>query len=270
MSAVRRTPEVYVDSVGFVAPGLEGWNSAQAVLRGEVDYARAELSDYAPRLLPPNERRRATPAVRLAFRAAEQVVAEVEPRNTVFASSDADTTVVHRLCSALAQPARQVSPTDFHNSVHNAASGYWSIAKATRGASTSLSAWDETFAAGLSEAIGLVLDEGGSTLLVAYDIVPPDPLRVRRGIEVPAGVALMLSATRSVHSSATLCVSPTPKVGEAPAQTPMGTAALERLRLANPALRALPLLQRLARCVAGSVAIPAAGYGLLHLKVDML
>ena len=72
---------------------------------------------------------------------------------TVFASSDADLAIIHRICLALTATPRLISPTDFHNSVHNAAAGYWSIAAGARAASTTISAHDGSFAAGLARSL---------------------------------------------------------------------------------------------------------------------
>ena len=65
---------VFVEAAGLTAPGLAGWAAAAPVLRGEVPYARADLPPYQPEVLPPNERRRASQAVRLAFAAAEDAM----------------------------------------------------------------------------------------------------------------------------------------------------------------------------------------------------
>ena len=235
--------KVLVDAIGFAAPGMEDWASARRVLRGESIYAAQELSLYQPNLLPPNERRRAAPAVRLAFRIAEDAMrtSRIKPAElaSVFASSDGDTSILHRLCTALAQAQRAVSPTDFHNSVHNAAAGYWSIAAGAKPPSTSLSAYDASFAAGLLEAATLVVVEQRPVLLACYDVVPPPPLYATRPIEVPMGVALVLAP----DGAGTPIEVGAPTVGE----NPMADPALEKLRLANPAGRALPLLQQLAR-----------------------
>src|SRR5581483_6334579 len=152
-----RGMKVFVDAIGFAAPGMEDWESARRVLRGEAGYEPKALSLYQPNLLPPNERRRAAPAVRLAFRIAEDAMRTSSFKPSVLATSDADTSILHRLCTALAQPQRAVSPTDFHNSVHNAAAGYWSIAAGAKPPSTSLSAYDASFAAGLLEAATFVV-----------------------------------------------------------------------------------------------------------------
>ena len=97
---------VYLQAVGIAAPGLAGWRAAGTVLRGEAPYEFMPLTPHAPALLPANERRRATPAVHLAFQAGEDAMQSVTRAArefaTVFASSDADLSIIHRICSALA------------------------------------------------------------------------------------------------------------------------------------------------------------------------
>src|SRR3546814_5260866 len=127
---------------------------ARGVLRGEATFQPEPLAPYAPPLLPPNERRRATPVVRQAFRVAEEAIAGRDAGDlaTVFAGSDADMAILQRISAALATPERIVSPTDFHNSVHNAAAGYWGIGTGSRAPSTTLAGYDASFALGLLEA----------------------------------------------------------------------------------------------------------------------
>lgn len=249
---------LFVDAIGVAMPGLDGWPATAAVLRCEAPWITAAMPPHAPDLLPPNERRRATAAVRLAFKVAEQAMAasglSASDIASVFASSDADTEVIHRICTALVRDGRAVSPTDFHNSVHNAAPGYWSIATKSTLPSVSLSAWDGVFAAGLVEAAGLVIVEQLPVLLVCYDTTPPEPLLATRGLATASGVALLLSPIRSAASIAQLLVSAT---GEA--ETRLGDEQLEALRLDGTATRALPLLQRLASGEPGRVVIAATG-----------
>jgi hypothetical protein len=250
--------KVFVDTIGFAAPGMEDWSAARPVLRGDAAYLPQDLSLYQPNLLPPNERRRAAPAVRLAFRVAEDAMraSAFKPADlaTVFATSDADTSILHRLCTALAQPQRALSPTDFHNSVHNAAAGYWSIAAGAKPPSTSLSAYDASFVAGLVEAATLVAVERRPVLLACYDVVPPEPLYATRSIELAMGVALVLATEPSAHAARSLEVS-SADGGE----TRMTDDVLEGLRRANPAGRALPLLRLLACETSGEVILAGAG-----------
>jgi hypothetical protein len=247
----------FLRSVGIAAPGLAGWNASLDILRGAMPYAATADAPYAPVLLPPNERRRATASVRQAFRAAEDAVnvVGVDARElaSVFASSDADMTVLHRICAALAQMPRAISPTDFHNSVHNAASGYWSIAVQSIAVTTTLSAFDASFTGGLLEAMALV-DAQRDVLLVAYDALAPQPLLAKRPLAVPASVAVVLSARAGPASLGRIVID----ASDAP-ETKCANLALEDLRRANPALRALPLFELLAAKRAASVNLRGTG-----------
>ena len=257
---------VFIHSVGIAAPGLAGWTQARAVLRGEEPFLAQEPDSYQPSLLPPNERRRATPAVRLAFRVAEEAVAAssiaAQDLAGVFATAEADTSILNRICTALAGDNRAVSPTDFHNSVHNAAAGYWSIAANAQLPSVTLAANDASFIAGLIEACGLVHGDGLKVLLVVYDLRPPEPLFDARPIACNAGFALVLSAQRSEHALARLEIS----AGDS-GETGMAEAALETMRKGNPACRALPLLRLLALQEVGEVCLRGSGEQRWLLKV---
>lgn len=260
---------IFIESLGIAAPGLAGWPQARAVLRGEQAYAAQELETYQPNFLPPNERRRATPAVRLAFRVSEEAVAgsslPAQDLAAVFATSEADTSILHRICSALAEDSRAVSPTDFHNSVHNAAAGYWSIAATAKLPSVTLAAHDATFMAGLIEACGLIHGDSYSVLLAVYDLRPPAPLFDGRPLLSHAGVAFVLTAERSQRSLAQIDIAST-SAGE----TAMGDASLEALRSGNPACRALPLLRLLATEESGDICLAGTGAQRWQLRVQLL
>lgn len=260
----------YLEAPSFSAPGLPDWHSAQAVLRDEQPYVANDLPVYQPNLLPPNERRRASPTVRMAFRVAEAVTqassivaAELA---TVFASADGDLSIAQRICAALAEPQRFISPTDFHNSVHNAAAGYWSIASLAKGPATAIAAGDDSFAVGLLEALGMVLIEQHATLLVTYDVPAPAPLLAKRPVRDPAGIALILTPQPTPNTLARLSVAPTVTPITT---TPMQSAVLEALRLGNPAARALPLLQLLAYRHSGSVALALPNNNGVAIQLDM-
>jgi hypothetical protein len=257
---------VFIEAVGLAAPGLPSWGQGRATLRGEAAFSAAPLSPHTPTMLPLNERRRATPVVKLAFRAAEDALQgtalPAASLATVFASSDTELSIMHRICLALAATPRLISPTDFHNSVHNAAAGYWSIAVGARTASTSISAYDGSFAAGLLEACSQVLVDGGDTLLVAFDQPGPEPLTSARSMSEPVAVALVLTRQPTARTMTALSCISTPA-----AETKLEDSALEKLRLGNPAARALPLMQALALQRFGSVVLPM-GVG-LNLGVEL-
>jgi len=160
----------------------------------------------------------------------------------VFSSSGGDGEVCHEICEALAGDDRLISPTRFHNSVHNAPAGYWSIAYSCARSSVSLCAHDASFGAGLLEALSQLALNTGPVLLVAYDADYPQPLRARRPIPDAFGVGLLLAPSGSGAALASLKV----ELCE-DAATKLESPELEALRISIPAARSLPLLQRLAQ-----------------------
>jgi hypothetical protein len=235
-----------IDAVALLGPGLGRWAEARDVLRGAAAYARTPTALPAPALLPPNERRRAGLAVRVALAvgaaALEAGGGEAARLPTVFASSSADGDTCHAICEQLAGSDRRISPTRFHNSVHNAPAGYWSIATRCMASSTSLCAYDASFGAGLLEACALAQAGREPVLLIAYDAPYPEPLRAKRPVPDAFGAALLLAPAASAASLARLSLATT---GREPDRLP--DPALEALRREVPTARALPLLARVAR-----------------------
>jgi len=125
----------FVESITLLGPGLADWPAARRVLAGEAPYTPAPAVVPAPALLPANERRRSGQAVRSALAVSTSPPTGIA---TVFASSSADGDTCHAICEQLAGEDRLISPTRFHNSVHNAPAGYWSIATPDMNPSTSL------------------------------------------------------------------------------------------------------------------------------------
>lgn len=249
--------KVFIDAIGLAAPGLPSWQESLPVLRGEQPYQASELERYKPEQLPPNERRRATDLVRMAFRVCEDLLrtqpVDIRQCAAVFASSGGDYPIIDQICKALCEPERLVSPTQFHNSVHNSAAGYWSIATGSRAPSTSISAYDDSFCAGLLEAASLCAIERLPTILAVYDIKPPEPLQSKRSITRDFGVAFLLSPAATAHSLAQLTLEARHRADSSLAQLP----ALEDMRLSNPAARSLPLLELLARQQPGRILLSA-------------
>jgi hypothetical protein len=136
--------------------------------------------------------------------------------------------------------------------VHNAASGYWSIAAHCMRPTTTLAAFDASFTAGLIEAAALVRDLSADVLLVAYDAVAPAPLLAKRPLGIAASVALILGPAAQ-ESSGSISIA----IGAGDETVCAGS--LEALRIGNPALRALPLLELIARGVAGEVILRGTG-----------
>ncbi|HEV2009092.1 MAG TPA: beta-ketoacyl synthase chain length factor, partial [Burkholderiales bacterium] len=202
----------------------------------------------ADELLPAAERRRTGPPVKLALAAGRAALnhaqRDASTTATVFTSSAGDGENIHHICATLASPEREISPTRFHNSVHNAAAGYWSIATRSQAQSTSLCCYDASFAAGLLDAAAQVAVDGKPVALIAYDQPYLEPLHAVRAISASFGTALVLTPDATARVFARLEVDFMP--GKASA-TRMADRGLEALRAGVPAARCLPLLCALAR-----------------------
>jgi hypothetical protein len=236
----------YIAGVGLLGPGLANWDETASVLSGKAVYAPARTVLETPALLPPAERRRTGRVVKLALAVALEATtrAGADPAQlaSVFSSSGGDGQNCHELCQALALDAREVSPTRFSNSVHNAAAGYWSIATGAKLESNVLCAFDASFGAGLLEAMTQVAVDGESLLLVAYDTEYPEPIHSKRPIPDAFGAALVLTPQRQPTSLARIDLAFS---NDAPEE--LQEPGLELLRRSIPAARVLPLLRLVAR-----------------------
>jgi Beta-ketoacyl synthase, N-terminal domain len=238
------TTTVKVIGIGLLGPALPDWASAQALLREPAVWQRVATVIPSPQRLPPAERRRAGNVIKASVAVADEALAasglQAGALPTVFTSSTGDPLNCHLLCEALATPERMVSPTRFTNSVHNAAAGYWHIAAQSRQPSTSLAAFDASFAAGLLEAAVQVQATQAPVLLVACDVPYPEPLHALRPVEDVMALALVLAP--ELFSGRALRIETAHD--NAPITRCTG-AAFEALRVGIPAARALPLLQAL-------------------------
>lgn len=260
---------VWVGGVGVVGPGLPGWEASRAVLGGAQPYVHAPTVYVPIDSLPAAERRRLGVPIKLALGAGLDAfrLNPCDPQSTatVFTSSGGDGENVHRICETLASPEREVSPTRFHNAVHNAAAGYWSITTGAQAPSTSLCCHDGSVAAGLLEAAVQATTGSGVVALLAYDHHYPEPLNAVRPIAGDLGLALILMPQPGVHALGTLDI----EVVEEPARaTPMADSSLEALRANVPAGRALPILAALAAGIAGTVLLDYVGG--LKLRVGIM
>jgi hypothetical protein len=259
-----------ITAVGLCVPGIPDWPSGQALLQGKGQYDSASaMPDLRPGLLPANERRRTTPHIKLALQVAQEAVdawqGHLEDLSTVFCSSDADLEIVDKILTSLNLPGSPVSPTHFHNSVHNAPAGYWSIATGSHAPSTSLSAHEASFSVGLLEAACQVSLGNHPVLLVAYDMPPPATLSPFCPVDVPFGLALLLAP---VGDPAAIVEVGLELLHKDDIQNTMDDAGLEGLRKSAPAARGLPLLAMLARGGSGPLEIPALPGQVLKLELS--
>jgi hypothetical protein len=235
----------YIAGVAVLGPGLPGWEAAEAVLAGAAPWQPADCVPPPPALLPPTERRRTGQTVRLALAAATEATAAEPDRaalETVFASGNGDGPVVGSILDALHDPEGAISPTQFHNSVHNAAAGYWHIAVGSTAPSVSVGGHDGVFGAGLLAAATAVCARRRPVLLCAYDTPLPAPLAAKRRTDFPFAAGLVLRPGPGEGVRAMLDIR---YVAEALPEAPFADA-LDALAEGNAVARALPLLRAVA------------------------
>ena len=244
-----------IAGVGMLGPGLASWSDARRLLADPTGYEPTPTVIPSPDVLPAVERRRAGKCVRLALAAGLAAAAdggrEAKDLAAIFTSSTGDGENLHAICEALASDDRMISPTRFHNSVHNAPAGYWGIATGAMHPSDCVAAFDASFAAGLLEAVGRVsTDAALDALLVSYDAPYPEPLHSTRPVAGCFAVGLLLTAAGGSMPGPMIAIDTT---REPP--TRMEDARLESVRTGIPAARSLPLLALLATGGAGTVVI---------------
>lgn len=245
------TLTAHIRGVGVIGPGIADWPALHATFTQGTAPEPAATQIPPLTVLPPAERRRVGNIVKLALATGLQTcaAAEVDPATlpTVFASSGGDGANCHTICETLASDDRMISPTRFHNSVNNAASGYWGIATGAQAPSTIVSAYDGSFAAGLLEAAVQLTSAGGDILLISHDAPYPEPLAATRPMAGMMGAGLLLSADTEAPALARIAIT----LDGDGSPTTLDDTVLESLRTAIPTATALPLLRCLARILDG-------------------
>ena len=198
----------FVNGVALWAPRIPGWAVAAPVLRGEAAAPDQPASRPAPSLLAPTERRRAPDTVAIALEVAARAceAAGADPRElaSVFACTEGDLAINDYMSETLARTPLLVSPIRFHNSVHNAAAGYWTIGTGCMQPYTALSAHHDTFGEGLLEALVQAESSGRPVLLVAYDIESRGPLSTVAPSKGIVGAAAVVAPEAGVRPLARL------------------------------------------------------------------
>lgn len=188
----------FLSGIAVWAPRLPGWSIAAPVLRGEAEPPLQAAARPSPPFLAPTERRRAPDTVVIALEVAARACesAGIDPKDaaSVFASTHGDLAISDYMSDTLAKTPSLVSPIRFHNSVHNAAAGYWSIGTCSTKPYTALTAWGDTFGEGMLEALSQAHVDENPTLFVAYDIEARGPLAQMQASRGLLGVALVVTA----------------------------------------------------------------------------
>lgn len=238
----------YLYGVGAWGPGFADWADLQSQL---CDPARIP-ADLAPppakaEVIPGNERRRAPPVVKAAVEVSAQAAhaSGVAPGDLacVFGSGLGDTEITDYLCTQLALPEKQLSPTRFHNSVHNAPAGYWTIATHCMRSANSIAAYHQTAGISLLEAAAQADQEQVPVLITLFDLAARGLYSQVFAVDQDFAAALVISpVVRDRPPLAKLVFS----LASSPSTEPAWAPSFAHLCSCNPAARVLPLLSALA------------------------
>ena len=199
-----------------------------------------------PGLIPPRERRRAPQLVKMAIEVMDQAckMAAVEPDEiaVIFSSAMGDMQITDYICSALAQTPKLISPIKFHNSVHNAAPGYWSITTGAFCPASAVSAFEYTPTMAFLEACIQAVEEQTPVLCVTEELAAPPTIMDICPSEIPFSAAFLLAPA---NFSASPLASIEFDVGQNSVEWPVID---DRLRdfASNMSTRLLPLMTALA------------------------
>jgi len=159
-------------AAGAWGPGFTNCQQFSALVNGDSVDPEATVAPK-PQIIPANERRRAPLPVRLAVETSWQATqnADIDPQllSSVFVSGFGDTQLTDYMCRVLASENKLLSPTKFHNSVHNAAAGYWTISTGCERAANSVAGFQESVPLALMEAMVQCQRQSVPLLLTFYD-----------------------------------------------------------------------------------------------------
>lgn len=189
-------------------------------------------------LLPTMVRRRTSEATRVAISAATRACVNAGSDHdlpAVFVSLLGETVVTEKLCQAIAKNEYPLSPTLFHNSVHNTASSYWSMASDSQAPMLAMSGLEDGFALGLLECWCQLQAGAEKLLLVVYEEEAPALLLPDYQWE-PCAVALVLGHPADGLASISRPVQ---------SRQPNGCTVQDSLSSSSPVMAGFPLLRTL-------------------------
>ena len=182
--------------IGAWGAGFRNWQDLQDLMAGK-ELADDGAKGPKPEVIPANERRRAPLPVRLAVEASSQACEmaglDASGLASVFVSGLGDTQLTDYMCKVLAGENKALSPTKFHNSVHNAAAGYWTISTNCMQAANSVAGFNESVSLTLMEALVQANAEQRPLLLTFYDAPSSPILRELLENEHPFSVSIIVS-----------------------------------------------------------------------------
>ena len=243
--------------IGAWGPGFNDWPSLRALLLQSApqDESAFTTSTPKPEVIPANERRRAPlpvkAAVDVSWQALQQSGIASSEVACVFGSGLGDTEITDYMCRALTTAEKQLSPTKFHNSVHNAAAGYWTISTHCMKSANSIAAYHMTAGLALLEAMTQCVLHNEPVLITLFDTVAHDAYRQIFDCEHSFAAALLITPigfTSTGFAGATPLAELTLTQEPAQATQPeWSSPTLNTLYQGNPAAKILSVLAAIAQ-----------------------
>lgn len=286
MSASQiNSAKIAVDLVGIGAwgPAFNNWAELQALFANPAigDDLQWAMQTPKPEIIPANERRRAPLPVRAAVEVSWQALQHAGLASSevacVFGSGLGDTEITDYMCRVLTTAEKQLSPTKFHNSVHNAAAGYWTISTGCMKSANSIAAYQNTAGLALLEAMIQCQQHSEPVLVTLFDTAAHDAYRQIFACEysfaaalliVPAGSATAPLARLAISAEATSAENSAAVASPQLSDTQLPCAELAALYRDNPSAKVLGLLQQLAVKQAGQSAFALSPARALNLEVS--
>jgi hypothetical protein len=193
----------HLRGVGMWTPAFADFDAWLAAGASDISHVSGEPADGdgdprpPAKLLHPRLRRRTSTLTRAAVTALESATgqggASLDSVRFVLVSSFGEIEATVELLEQLAEPEGPVSPTKFHNSVHNTATGYMSIASGNHREATAIAGGPHNLAVGLLEALAGLAEVGGDVVLIFAEERLPPPFE-RSDADPTFAVALHLSS----------------------------------------------------------------------------
>jgi hypothetical protein len=193
---MMNSPAVAIERWAAWAPGVETPAQWHSWAQGDIEISQAGAPDVD--FLPAMFRRRLSRLSRMALRAAYNCLgSDHPPVRSVFCSRHGELSRTAELLNSITC-AEALSPTAFSMSVHNTASGLYSIARQDKSASSTIASGIDSLESGFLDAAA-ALHAGPADerlMLVIADEEPPEPFGSLAAENGPAYAAAFL-LTRS-------------------------------------------------------------------------
>lgn len=262
-----------VIGLGAWGPGFNQWQELSARLLQDT-ISDDEWQSVAPKpaVIPANERRRSPLPVKIAVETSSQAL-EMSGLSSadvacVFGSGLGDTEITDYMCRVLNTELKQLSPTKFHNSVHNAAAGYWTISSACMKSANSIAAYHETAGMALLEAVSQCVLHNEAVMITLFDTKAHSAYQQIFSCRDSFSASLLICPESYSHSNASLA-SLTLDVGAAETLTSIQNKRLDSLRDENPAAKILSLLEPIANSSDAEIVLGLSEANVLRAKVSV-